>query len=441
MRLILLTAVLLIVPVYAISINYEISPEIVLPNGYADCTIRISNTGIKEEEIRSISFISNAVEVYPFSVYIGKIAPESVYTLKVSMKSQIVGRHVVEMYVSSDNYSIMIPLELIVDDNFPQIAISSPLYKGEVNNARVIISSPVALRDLRVEALFNATPKVYYLGTLSAISEMNFKFNEEIEELHFKISFYNGKSYHEIIRSLKVNYLESKGLLTSLKLSRDVLFSGEAVNLTLDIANLRNDEIYLLEVKAFGKGKFARSYEKIEKLGVGEKKSLNFIFSPNESGKVELRISYRDYFGKEYELVESASILVLETKALQIVNMQIERVIGKTRIYGEIVNYGHRSALSIGISAFCDENRADYFIGKVEANDYETFDLEIACRNVTLELSWWNEAGERFFTVEKLKTEDFRPEQSGSATPLIVAIVSAIVIALLLVYIVLRHRK
>lgn len=441
MRLILIAILLLIAPVSAISVSYELSPEIVLPNGYADCVIRISNPRTSEFEVNSVYFFSNTVEVTPFSVSIGKIAPNSVYVLKVSMKSQIVGRHIVEMQIVAKNDSITVPIELIVDDKFPQIAIVSPLYKGEVKNAKIAISSPVVLRDVRVEALFNATPGVYYIGTLSGIAQMEFRFSEEIETLRFKISFYNGKSYHEIERSLKARYLESKGLVTSLQLLRNVLFTGEAVNLILEIVNLRNDDVYLIEINAIGKGKFARDYARVEKLGVGEKKTLSFIFSPSESGEVGFHITYRDYFGVKHETTASVLFTLLETKVLQIVNLQKASTLEKTRISGEIVNYGHRSALSVSISAFCGESRVDYFIGEIKANDYETFEFEVSCRNLTLELSWWNEAGERFSTLKNVEIEAFKTEESSNVTPLTISIATAIAVVALLLYILRRRKK
>ncbi|MFN3383860.1 MAG: hypothetical protein ACK401_03075 [Archaeoglobaceae archaeon] len=440
MRL-LLIAILLMVPVSAISVSYEISPEIVLPNGYADCFIRILNTNISEVDVYSIYFFSPTVEVSPQSVSVGKIAPQSSYTLKVSMKSNIVGRHIVEMYISLENKSVVLPIELVVDDKFPQIAIYSPLYRGEVKKAEMMISSPITLRDLRVEALFNATPRVHYVGTLSGVAKVEFRFSEDVEELRFKLSFYNGRSYHEIERSLRANYLESKGLATNLQLSRDILFAGEAVNLTLEIVNLRSDEVYLIEVNAIGNGKFARDYAKIERLGAGEKKSLNFVFSPRESGKVELRVNYQDYFGSRHEVVETASLEVLEAKVLQIANLRIESELGKSRISGEIVNYGHRSALSVTLSAFCNESRSEYFIGEIKAEDYETFDLEVSCRNATLELSWWNEARDRFTSIENIEIKAFRTEEVGSLPPLVVATIVSIAVIALVAYVILRQRK
>ncbi len=440
MRL-LLIALLLIAPVSAISVSYEISPEIVLPNGYLDCFIRISNTNINEVDVYSIHFFSPTVEVFPQSLSVGKIAPQSSYTFKVSMKSQIVGRHVVEMHVSLENKSISLPIEIVVDDKFPQIAVSSPLYRGEVKKAEIMISSPITLRDLRVEALFNATPKVHYLGTLSGVAKVEFRFSEEIEELRFKLSFYNGKSYHEIEKSLKANYLESRGLATNLQLSRDILFKGEAVNLSLEIVNLRSDEVYLIEINAIGNGKFARDYAKIERLGPGERKLLTFVFSPRESGKVELRINYQDYFGSKHEIVETASLEVLDAKVLQIVNLRTESTLGKSRISGEIVNYGHRSVLSVTVSAFCNESRSNYFIGEIKAEDYETFDLEVSCRNATLELSWWNEARDRFTSIENIEIKAFRTEEVGSFSPLIVAAIASIAVIALVTYVILRQRK
>mgnify|MGYP001772555158 CR=1 FL=1 len=438
----ILIALLLISPVAAISVSYQITPEIVLPGGYADCTIRISNPSPSEVEVYSISFFSSDVEVLPSSVSIGKIAPQSSYAFNVSMKSQIVGRHVVEAQVSLENGSLTLPIALVVDDKFPMIAIVSPLYSGEVKKAELVISSPVLLQDVKIEALFNATPKVQHIGTLSGVAKAEFKFSEELKELPFSISFYNGKSYHEVRKSLKVDYLESKGLATNLRLSKDVLFTGEAVKLTLEIANLRNDEVYLVEVKALGNGKFSQDIAKIEKLIPGERKSIEFVFSPRESGEVELRISYQDYFGVKHEVVERASIELLEAKALQITNLRTERTLEKTRISGEIVNYGHSDALSVSVSAQCEGSRAEQFVGKVDPNDYETFDLETSCKNATLELSWWNDAGERFTIIESIEFPSFETkEPMKTSVPLMVSIGASVPVIALILYIFLRHRK
>ncbi|MCS7119130.1 MAG: hypothetical protein RMH75_03560 [Archaeoglobaceae archaeon] len=440
MRLtILFSIILLALPVGAITISYEVSPEIVLPNGYADCIIKIVNNNISDVKINSISFFSNTVEVFPSYTTVGKIGPNSVYTLKVSMKSSYTGRHVVEMQISADNYSIYQPIELIVDDNFPQLTISSPLYRNEVKYATIMVSSPVMLRDLRIEALFNATPKILYVGTLSNFAQLNLKFSEDLENLRFRIYFYNGRSYHELERSLKPSYIPSRGISTNLQLSRDVVFVGEVLSISLEIVNLRSDEIYQIEVYNFGSGKFSRDYAKVEKLSSGEKRILNFIFSPRESGKVSILITYRDFFGQKHEKWENVSLLVLSREVLQITNLKSENVFGKTRISGEVVNYGHRNVLGAEVSAFCNDTKINNFIGEIEANDYETFELEVGCTEVILKLSWWNEVGESFSVSEMVKSEIVREE--GSIIPLFVAVITSVAVFVFILYIFIRSRK
>ncbi len=430
---------LLTFPSAAIAISYELSPEIVLPNGYADCKIIITNNEQSAVKINSISFYSSTVEVSPSNVAVGVIGPGSSYTLKVSMRSEFVGRNAVEMLVSSENFTISQPIELIVDDKFPQIAVSSPLYLGEVNELRLLISSPVALKDLRIEALFNATPRIAYVGTLSGIAQVSFKFYGDSEDLRFRIYFYNGRSYHELERSLKVTYLPSKGISTNIQISRNVLYRGEAAEISIEIANLRNDGIFQIEVQPYGKGKFYPEKGKFEKLESGEKRVLKFLFSPEESGEVIFQIKYKDYFGKENEIFEKTSLSVLESEVLKFSNIRKETDYGKIRISGEVVNYGHRKAINVLVSAFCNESRVDDFIGEVGANDYETFDLEIGCVEF-LKLSWWNEAGESFSVVEKIK--DYQPESKRSdMLPYYVSIISAAAVLLLVVFILLRYLK
>jgi len=438
MRLILIL-LLLAFPSAAIAVSYELSPEIVLPNGYADCKIIITNNEPSAVRINSISFYSSTVEVFPSHVAVGVIGPGSSYTLKVSMKSEFVGRNAVEMLVSYENFTISQPIELIVDDKFPQIAVSSPLYLGEVNELRLLISSPVVLKDLRIEALFNATPRIAYVGVLSGIAQVSFKFYGDSEGLRFRIYFYNGRSYHELEKSIKVTYLPSKGISTNVQISRNVLYHGEAVEISIEIANLRNDGIFQIEVQPYGKGKFYPEKGKFEKLESGEKRVLKFLFSPEESGEVVFQIKYKDYFGKENEIFEKTSLSVLESEVLKLSNIKKETDYGKIRISGEVVNYGHRKAINVLVSAFCNESRVDSFIGEVGANDYETFDLEIGCVEF-LKLSWWNEAGESFSVVEKIK--DYQPESKRSdMLPYYVSIVSAAAVLLLVVFILLRHLK
>lgn len=441
--LLVILLVLLIAEASALTISYEISPEIVLPNGYADCVITLKNTESKAIEINSIAFYSNTIKFEPASILsIGNLSPEGVYTLKVSMTSSVVGRQNAEMIVSTSEGSFSQILELLVDDRFPEISLSSPIYKGEVNYAKLLISSPVELRNVQVEALFNAVPKTFFIGDLSGMAELQFRISEELDSLKFRISFYNGKSYHTIEKAVKVDYLPSKGLTANLNPSKDVLYIGEAVNLTLEITNLRNDEVYSVEVQLSGNGKFSQSVARIDKILAGEKKTLNFIFSPRESGiaQISAKVSYKDFFGNLHENYENLTLSVLDSYVLQLVNLQMPQSIGKTKISGEVINYGHRSVLNTKVSAFCDA-RADYYIGEIDANDYETFDLELSCSEATVTLTWWNDAGDSFSISEKLEGYRVEEQREVSSLPLYIGTIASIAVIAFVAYVIYRARK
>ncbi|MCX8172787.1 MAG: hypothetical protein N3D09_04150 [Archaeoglobaceae archaeon] len=432
----------LIFPVSALSISYEISPEIVLPNGYADCIITL-RAGASAVTINSISFLSETIEFEPSYIQkVGNLSPGGVYTFKVSMKSAVVGRQIAQMVVGTNDGSITQTMELVVDDKFPTISLASPLYKGEVNHAKLLISSPVPLRNLRIEALFNASPRIFFVGNLVGVADFQFRLGEELDFLSFKISFYNGRSYHEIEKKIRAEFLPSKGLVVNLQPSKDVLFIGEAVNISLEITNLRSDEIYNVEVQIHGKGKFSQSGAKIDRIAGNEKKNLNFIFSPKESGVAEIsvRIKYRDFFGKEYEKTEKLNLSVLETYVLQLFNLHMTPSMEKLKISGEIVNYGHRSVLNTRVSIICNGERADYYIGEIDAKDYETFEVEASCFNATLLLTWWNDAGDGFSSFERVEAEkwDFA---EANPMPLYIGTVATISVIAFIIYIIYRMRK
>jgi len=430
-------------PAHALTIDYEVSPEIVLPGGYADCVVKISNTGTSSVEINSISFISETIQFEPSYIqHVGNLSAGGVYTLKVSMKSSALGRQTAQMVVSTSEGSFSQNIELVVDDRFPEISLASPLYRGEANYVNISVSSPILLRDFRIEALFNASPKVFFAGELYGVRYFQLRLGEDLNSLNFKISFYNGRSYHEIEKAIRVDYLPSKGVVVSLQSSKDLLFIGEAVNLTLEIANLRSDDIYSLEIQLFGNGKFSQNSLKIDRIASGDKKILNFIFGPRESGKAEIfaKIKYEDFFGREFEKEEKITFNVLDSYVLQVINIQKTPTVGKTKISGEVVNYGDRSVLNTKVSVSCDEESSDYYIGEIDAKDYETFDLETSCKKATLFLNWWNEAGDSFSLSEELELGNLGQTESNPVPLYIVGGASVSIISFIL-YLVYRARK
>ncbi|MEM2346354.1 MAG: hypothetical protein QXN49_07320, partial [Archaeoglobaceae archaeon] len=132
---------------------------------------------------------------------------------------------------------------------------------------------------------------------------------------------------------------------------------------------------------------------------------------------------------------------VLDSYALQITNVEKDTVLGKTKISGEVVNYGYRSALNVEVSALGSGSKANYYIGEIKGNDYETFELEVPCTEIFLSLSWWNDAGDNFKTSQEIKVESKLEKQESSFMPIVVAAITTIAVISFVAYIVLRGRR
>ena len=228
-----------------VSIEFHTSPEILLPGDYADGYLKIINPG-RDIRINSVVFHSEGLEIYPKSYRaIGTIPSGGSYTLPFSIKAQDVGRHLLEAIISTGNGTIIQHILIVVDDSFPSIVLLTPIYKGEVNELKFLITSPVTLQNVKVTPLFNAEPDVIFVGTVNGYAEGSLKFIPTDEkELKFKLTFYNGKNYHEMIKTIPITFLESKGVMLNVVSSYSSVYVGDCIPLNVEITNLRNDNIY-----------------------------------------------------------------------------------------------------------------------------------------------------------------------------------------------------
>ncbi len=430
-------ALLLIHTAAAISIDYSLSPEILLPGDYADCVLILKST--EKVEVNSVAIFGHGLEVSPSYFHVGEFSGE--YRLPFSIKATKVGRFNVEVVVTTENETLTQNIVVVVDDRFPGIAISDPVYIGEVNEVTFVVSSPVELKNVRIEPLFAAVPRVLYLGSVNGVGEVKLKIKPDGGELKFKISFYNGRNYHELVRSVEVRALPSRGVVTSVEFEHPTLHLGDSSKLTVRVSNLRGDSVYDITIEV--SGRFDVSKKTIPALKSGESAAVNFTFSAAVPGNetVDVVVKYRDEFGEVYEVRKGVQVRVLESYAIEITNVEVGGI-GKVAVSGDVSNNGRSTAYNVYVYAACGGEGKEYFVGNVEPSDFQGFDIELKCNgSVTLKARWSNSVGDTF---EVSKTVGFRGEEvkvGTDRTPLVISAAAVAVVAVIIAVIVYRYVR
>ncbi len=447
MRRIILGALFLLLcisPVLAgVSVEFSIYPEILLPGDYADCTIKLINTGASDVKVYSV-VIQGQVEPRQF-YNIGTIPAGGSYTLPFSIKADKVGRYNVEVKIYTENETVTQNIMIVVDDKFPSLAIESPIHLGEINNVKFFVSSPVELKDVKVEALFNATPRVVYLGTISGKAEGYLKFFADSKQpLRFKLTFYNGRNYHEVIKELHPIYIKSKGVLLNVTAAYALSYIGDCIPISVEIANLRGDNIYNITVTLSSKlGTFSDDVAKIAEIKSGESKNLEFVYSPKSGGEdsISVTVSYSDEFGNRYESKSLVRIKVLDSLALSLTNIETMAEGFKTRISADISNNGRSEVYNVYAIAVCGDKRKDYFVGNIDPSDFQSFDLALECNEtIKIIVTWSNELGEHF-ELSKLIEAESPSLPKPDSKPLIIAAAAAIIVFAIVAYVIYRQIR
>lgn len=429
-----------------ISVNYQISPEILLPGDYADIMLTISNPTTKDVDVNSIVLSSPYLNVEPKAIYsVGKIPPGGSYTFSFSVEAKSKGRYNLEAIISADNGTVIQNIQIVVDDNFPSITITSQVYKNEVNKLKFYVSSPVELKDVRVEAMFNATPGMVYLGNVgSSGAEGVINFIPASDTLAFKISFYNGRNYHEIIKTIKIRVLEPRNVVVNVSSPYKTLYIGDTVTIPVEITNLRGDDIINIAVKATSNlGTFSDVVE-IAKLSSGESKNLNFKFSPSKGGdgSINITVEYFDEFGNRHSLSKVISVNVLDSLAVAITNLNVERDALQVSVSGDVSNNGRSQVYNAYVVASCGEYSVDYFMGNIDPSDFQSFDLPVKCNNtVLITVSWSNELGEKFEIQKEVDIGVEHVQIEKNKFPLLISIVVAVVVFTIVGYIIYRQIR
>lgn len=403
----------------------EITPSILLPGDVADCKITL--TAMKDCKITVTFFTPLGIEVEPSSVYIGHLPAGASYTLPFTLKAKESGIYIVNIYIYTLNKTIKQVMVVRVEDIYPKIVLHETTFTlNEVNKVEFSISSPIDLSNIVVKPLFDADPKVIYVKD----GKGSFKFcPTKQQNLSFEIEFYNGKNYHRIIQTVHPQYKESKGLVFDINTYPTALLY-DAIPLTINLTNLRNDVIYSIKITLKSNGIFSNDYLEIPILKSMESKSFKILYTPTKAGKdvIEVELEYSDELNNVYKVKKNVTIEVSHEYALTLGNINID-VRG---VSGEICNLGRGKVYNVMVQL----GEYKYYIGTIDSQDFDTFELPYANVSV-IKVSWNNEIGEKFEVSFPIKVqysyEVKKEEREASQIPLIIAVVVLIAVVVIII--------
>ncbi|AGK60403.1 hypothetical protein Asulf_00374 [Archaeoglobus sulfaticallidus PM70-1] len=392
---ILILSLMLISKTGAIEVTkVEINPEILLPGDVADCKITLYAT--TDEKISLISFDSD-LEINPKLVLgIGEISRGSSYELPITIKAKKAGTYKVEMTIVGNTTKKQI-FNVVVLDKYPSIILKkTKIMLNEVNEIGITVESYIDIRKIKIQPLFEAEPSALY--SESSTIDGSFKFlAKEAKPLKFRISFYNGRNYHEIVQTVNVDYKESKGVFVYPEANYSVLAIGDVTPITLKLTNLREDTIYRIVATAT-----SDSYREVKELAILEPKQtaiLTYRFSPSKAGENEITfsITFDDDLGNSYSISKRITVRALDEKAVGISNLEVERELdGGLKVTGDITNGGRSDVSDVVIEVVAGNDTKDFFVGKLESGDFYTFEFRINAEKGVVRVLWSNGIGQKF---------------------------------------------
>jgi hypothetical protein len=422
-----LLLILLILSINCVSaqvVKIECSPSVLFPGDVADCKLTFTHS--KETYISGISiFSSSEVEVIPSSV--SGVGWVTSYELPFNVKAKVCGIHTLTAYINTINGTIKQSFNIVTVEDMPKLILNkTTLYLNEVNTVGFKVVSPFPISNVIVKPLFQSDPQIVYGD------QGFFKFIPDKKPLKFEISFYNGRNHHVVIQSINVSYEESRGVVVNVTPSYSMSLIGDVVTISVELSNLRGDDIYNIVVKSN-----AEPYVlTIPHLKSGESKRLDFKFSSNESGlkEVVFDIEYKDEFNNPYRLTAKTSIKILDEYALQFSGVEVKRNLG-IEVGGDICNNGRTKAYNIYVIAEANGVVKTYYIDSLEPSDFDSFEFTLENASVVkLKARWNNELGE-IFEIEKIVKSPpliVKEEKEGNIyVPLavLIAVIALIVLA------------
>ncbi len=407
--IIALTLLALTVPASAqvIVSKIEMSPSILLPNDVADCKLTI--TAYTSTKINGIIFFTpSGIKIEPSSVSrIGLIPAGSSYELPFTLKAEKEGIHTVYIHIYTSNGTIIQVMNVRAEDMMPEIVIQpTTLTLNEVNNVSFYISTPLQISNVIVEPLFNADPRIIHVTNNKGSFSI---YPVEPQKLSFKIKFYNGRNYHEVIQTIEPNYRGSKGVLVNLSLQYPTALLKDVIPINVELTNLRQDSIYTVKITAVSDfGNFSESRKEIPVIQSMESKSTVFLYSPSKAGinEITLRVTYLDKMNNEHTITKRIQINVLNEKPLSVSNIEVEKDLKGIRITGDISNNGRSLVYNVLLSMQLGDEVKTYYLGSIDPSDFDTFEFSFPVSNATqavLNVYWSNKIGEKIEITQTIE--------------------------------------
>ncbi len=450
MALALFSLILVVTPSIALEVSkVEINPEILFPGDVADG--RLYLTVAKDEEVQSISFIAKGIEITPKMVTeIGKISAGSTYELPFTVKAKEAGIFPIEVKVTTKNDTKKQIFKIIVEKTQPILILkSTKLTLNEVNEIEFSVVSSVGVEKIKIEPLFDSDPALFYFNTLDEADAKFRIYPEEEMELTFKISYYNGRNYHEVVQTIPVDYTPSRGVFVSANFSYSVVSVNDVLTLFVDITNLRNDRIYGISVELFADGvSFSETMKELPLLESKQSVGLNFLLSPEKAGKhtIKIRVEYRDEVDNIYSVSREMELTATDTGVLGISNLDVEKTLTEVKVTGDLSNGGRGDARNVIIVISADNTTRDFFVGELESGDFYTFDFTLPpeVQNGTIEVIWTNEIGKTIETFKDFEVQTKSPVKGafGERVNLMFYILTgAVVVAIFIIIAWMKARK
>ena len=413
-------------------VKIEMNPQILLPNDIADCKLILTPT--QTTYVSGITFFTpTEIEVIPSSISgVGWLTSTTSYEFPFTIKAKKSGIYTITIYINTLNGTIKQSMVVVVENKMPEIVLDKTvLTLNEVNEIGFTIVSPLSISNVVVKPLFDANPKVIYVEN----NKGSFKYlPKNATPLKFKITFYNGRNYHEVIRTVQVQYIESKGVLVNVTPQYPITLIGDVLPINVQIANLRGDTIYSIKVKTSAIPKTVE----IPVIKPDESKTLKFDFCPNSGGvkEVKVEVEYRDEFNNKYTLTKTVKIRVSNETTVQFSGIDVKTE-GEISLTGDVSNNGRTKVYNILITAIADGETKTYYIDSLEPSDFDSFEFTFTnASKIILKAQWNNEIGETFeksVVVEVPAKKIVIQETQFNIIHLVISIVVFVFIVILIV--------
>ncbi len=385
-------------------VKIKMEPSTLLPNDVADCKLILTTQ--QNTYISGISILSPPeIEVKPSSVSGIGYLPSTSYEFPFMIKAKESGIYTLTILINTMNGTIKQLFVVRVLNIMPDIVLDkTKIILNEVNDVSFTLSSPISINNVIVEPLFDANPKLIYVEN----GKGNFKFEpEDFKPLKFKIKFYNGKNYHEIVKTIDVEYVQSKGVLINASPEYPNTLIGDVDAVNTQITNLMEDTIYSVSVKA-NSSELSKIEEKHSLIDPKDSWKTQFLFCPKKGGRrdISFEVCYSDDLNRHYCEEKSVVINVLNETTIQFSGIETKIDVGGITLSGDVSNNGKSRMFNILITATSKNQTKSYYIDKLDPSDFDTFEFTFPQGvSFTLKSQWMNELGIKF---EKIKRVDVR---------------------------------